>query len=242
MESNPKMIHKMQRMHIGHIVILTVLVLSTVMLCSALTYADTSGNVTLSVGQSFNVMGTTEAGFTNSRDYQMTALDAANPMPGGKNGGSYTFTLSGDEEHIFTTSGDGGTVSEPALYFAHAGVYEYTVEPLTKAPSEKYTYEDTKYTVRIYVKNNPVKAGDLIVEKIVCENNKGEKPDYIRYHCSYKGAPAEPEGDKDSDRGTVTKTGDTSNLVMWSVTFAFVTSMLLFLLLRRRRENNKNRS
>ena len=232
------MIHRMQRTHIGHAVILAVLVLSTVMLCSAHTFADTSGNVTLSVGQSFNVMGTTEEGFTDSREYQLSANDASNPMPGGATGGTYTFTLSGDEEHVFTTSGDGGTVSEPALYFSQAGVYEYTVEPLTAAPNDKYSYEDTTYTVRIYVKNNPLKAGDLIVEKIVCENNQGEKPDYIRYHCSYTGDPAEPEGDDDPDKDTGTKTGDTSGIVMWSVIFALVTAMLIILLYRRHRENN----
>lgn len=113
-----------------------------------------------------------------------------------------------------------------------------------KAPSEKYTYEDTTYTVKIYVKNNPLKAGDLIVEKIVCENNQGEKPDYIRYHCSYQGeAPApEDETDRTTDKGTATKTGDTSNIVMWAATFALVTAMLIILLLRRHREKNMNRS
>ncbi len=238
------MIHKMQRMHIDHIAILAVLILSMVMLCSAHTYADTSGNVTLSVGQSFNVMGTTEDGFTNSREYQLSANDASNPMPGGASGGAYTFTLSGDQEHVFTTSGDGGAVSEPALYFSHAGVYEYTVKPLTQAPSDKYTYEDTTYTVRIYVKNNPLEAGDLIVEKIVCENNQGEKPDYIRYHCSYKGEAPVPEEDEggDPDKGTATKTGDTSNIVMWAVTFALVAAMLMILLFRRHRENKMNKS
>lgn len=232
--------------------------MSAVMLCSALTYADTSGNVTLSVGQSFNVIGTTENGFTNSRDYQLTAADASNPMPGGKYGGAYTFTLSGDQEHVFTTSGDGGTVSEPALYFSNAGVFEYTVKPLTTEPNSKYDYEDTTYTVRIYVKNNPLKSGELIVEKIVCENNQGEKPDYIRYHCSYKGeAPApviddQPENtepdtspaddDDTAGEGKLIKTGDTSNLMIWAVTFVMVTAMLVIMLFRRRRENNENRS
>ena len=237
-------------MHIHHILILAVLVLSTVMLCSVYTYADTSGNVTLSIGQSYNIMGETEGGFSNSRDYQLTAADSSNPMPDGKLGGTYTFTLSGDEELVFTTSVDGGTVSEPALYFSHAGVDEYTVKPLTQAPSERYTYEDTTYIVKIYVKNNPLEAGDLIVEKIVCENNQGEKPDYIRYHCSYKGEAPVPEEDEDDDpdeggdpdKGTATKTGDTSNIVMWAVTFALVAAMLMILLFRRHRENKMNRS
>ena len=221
-------------MHIGHIVIVAVLVLSTVMLCSAHIFADTSGNVTLSIGQSFNIMGTTEAGFSDSRDYQLKAENSSNPMPDGKLGGAYIFTLSGDDELIFTTSGDSGKVSEPALYFSVAGVYEYTVEPLTSAPNERYEYEDTVYTVRIYVKNNPLKPGDLIVERIVCENNQGEKPDYIRYHCSYKGAPPKPD---DPDKGTTANTGDTSNVTIWSVTFVLVTAMLLIMLIRRRREN-----
>lgn len=249
------MIHRMQRMHIGHIAFLAVLILSAVMLCSAHTYADTSGNVTLSVGQSFNVMGEEEEGFSDSRDYQLVANDSSVPMPGGNYGGTYTFTLSGDEEHVFTTSGDGGKVSEPALYFSNPGVYEYTVKPLTSEPNEKYDYEDTTYNVRIYVKNNPLVAGDLIVEKIVCENNQGEKPDYIRYHCSYKGEAVEPEDpdddpDEDTDdepgedspkKGTKVKTGDTSALMVWGVTFALVTAMLMILLFRRRRDNNNNR-
>ena len=238
------MIHRMQRIRIVHILVMTVLVISTVMLCSAHTFADTSGNVTLSVGQSFNVMGTTEAGFSNSRDYQLTANAASNPMPGGTSGGAYTFTLSGDAEHIFTTSGDGGKVNEPALYFSHAGVYEYTVKPLTAAPNARYSYEDTTYTVRIYVENNPLKSGDLIVKKIVCDNNQGEKPDYIRYHCSYKGEAAtndDEEEDEDSDKGTAARTGDTSNLVMWSVILALVTAMLIFLLVKRHREDKENR-
>lgn len=236
------MIHRIQRIRIVHILIMAVLILSAVMLCSAHTFADTSGNVTLSVGQSFNVMGTTGEDFNDSRDYQLTALDPSNPMPADSEGGVYTFTLTGDDEHVFTTSGDGGTVDEPALYFSHAGVYEYTLEPLTTEPDERYEYEDTTYTVRIYVKNNPLKSGDLIVEKIVGENNQGEKPDYIRYHCSYKGEPAPPEGDKDDpDKGSRVKTGDTSGIVMWSVTFALVTAMLIFLLIRRRRDNEDNR-
>ena len=232
-----------------HILILTVLALSTVMLCSAQTFADTSGNVTLSVGQSFNVMGTTEEGFSDSRDYQLTASDSSNPMPAGTSGGAYTFTLTGDDEHVFTTSGDGGTVNEPALYFSHAGVYEYKLMPLTTEPDERYDYEDTTYTVRIYVKNNPLKSGDLIVEKIVCENNQGEKPDYVRYHCSYKGEAIDPDDDPDDeddtdkdkgpDKGNKTKTGDTSNIVMWAVTFALVSAMLMILLIRRRRENDR---
>lgn len=232
----------MHSLHIDRVLVLAALILSVVLLCSAPSYADTSGNVTLAVGQSFNKTGEIPDDFDGSRQYEFSANDSGDPMPNGQTGGTYVFTLTDDQELVFTTSGDGGKVSEPALYFTHAGVFEYTVKPLTAEPDENYTFENTVYTVRIYVENNPLKAGDLIVRKIVCENNQGEKPDYIRYHCSYTGPAPEPDEPDKPDKPVVTpgiNTGDYSNLTLWVSVLALAVSMFFFMIFRGRKENRR---
>lgn len=226
-------------MHIGHKFLLGALIICAVMFCSARVYADTSGNVTMKVGQSLVKTGQVPDGFNVTREYSLKANDPSNPMPGSKTGGEYRFSLTGDDQIVFTTSGDGGAVAEPAIYFDHAGVYEYTLKPLTGEPGDGYEYEDTVYTVRMYVENNPLKTGDLIVRKIVAVKTDGSKPDVITYHCKYTGPAPDPI---DDDDGKKIRTGDTSGLAMWSTICVSMTVMLILLLFRRRRENEHNRN
>lgn len=228
------MANKMHSMHISRVLIMVALVISVALFCSAPVYAF--DNVTLTVSQSFNKTGEIPGGFDGSRDYILTAADPGNPMPAKSAGGEYRFTLKEDDELVFTTS-TGGPVSEPALYFTHAGVYEYTVQPLTAEPDSRYEFEDTVYTVRIYVENNASGENGLRVMRIVCDNNQGEKPDYIRYHCSFTGKA--PSGETEKSSGI--KTGDTSNIAIWISVLAMSIIMLMVILLRRRRGDKEDR-
>lgn len=238
------MVSKNRIQKLNHMLAFIAVIMVAGFLCAAplrVSALTESGNVTVTVYQSFNKMGQSD-GIDDTRSYMLEALDSSNPMPAGSSGGAYTFSLSGDDSCVFETSVTGEAGAEPALYFTHAGVYEYSLTPLTEEPNSRYTYEDTVYTVRVYVENLSDGSG-LAVRKIVCQKSDNEKPDSITYHCSYKGEAENivPDRGKPHEKTNPLKpkTGDTSNIAMWSILLVITSAMLLFFILKRRNDRER---
>lgn len=122
-------------------------------------FAESGGSVDIAVSQVFTVFGTDATPDTGA-DYSLKANGDA-PAPTGASGGEYTFSLTGNDSRTISISYD------------HAGVYEYRLS-CSGAGGQGYTYDNEKYTVRVYVKNT--ESGGLDAE-FFAEKSDGNKAD-----------------------------------------------------------------
>lgn len=91
--------------------------------------------------------------------FVLKAADSKTPMPDGKSGGSYSFTINGAD-----------SVALPEIEYSSAGKYTYTVSEVDTALAG-YTYDAAVYTVAVTVENSGgVKIAD--VEITMSKNGK----------------------------------------------------------------------
>lgn len=122
-------------------------------------FAESGGSVDIAVSQVFTVFGTDATPDTGA-DYSLKAKGDA-PAPTGASGGEYNFFLTGNDSKTISIS------------YEHAGVYEYHLS-CSGAGGQGYTYDNEKYTVRVYVKNT--ESGGLDAE-FFAEKSDGNKAD-----------------------------------------------------------------
>lgn len=147
---------------------------------------------------------------------RLTADSASTPMPAGQTGGSYDVTLNGP-----------GMLRFPAISYDHVGIYTYTIREL-KGDVERCTYDDSVYTVTVYVRNNKDYTA-LTTTVVFTDQNGGPKPNNDLFKNVYTPAPA---------NGNVTPTGVADHWPKFLAGSAalFAVSGVLALNLRRKEE------
>lgn len=192
-----------------------------------------AASIYLEVNQEFSVENGTPP--TDTFDYKLTALSEKNPMPKNSQGGEFSFSIQGGAKHTI------GPMAYPLT-----GVYAYKLEQTVNKESEGYTYDKRIYEITVYVKN--AKGGGSAAELIV-KNEKGEKVSNIAYQNSYDKKEKDPVTKKpgvDTPKGSgigtshaaPIKTGDTSNIVLWTAfALAALISLCVILIIGKRRNN-----
>lgn len=146
----------------------------------------------------------------------MKALDDANPMPGGRVGGTASID-------ILVQNRKGNTGTFAPMTFDHVGTYKYQLwqKPGTH---KRGTYDDTVYTMTVTVTNS---ADYESLEAIVTfrDDEGGPKPDNDLFHNSYA-----------SDPGTITPTGVADDWPYYLAASAALLLMSLILLTKLRRK------
>ena len=131
--------------------------------------------------------------FDSAVKYEIKAIDsettdaAETPMPGGRVGGTYEFTLKGKDAEVkfpFNSKADN------AISFQHAGIYAYEVRSAVQGEHGDYTYDSEVFTVKVQALNS--KDG-VTLEKMVVVDSEGEKPKDVEFnHVFGKEYPPDP--------------------------------------------------
>ncbi len=121
------------------------------------------------------------AGADNNFDYQITAADAASPMPSDASGGVYYFSLKG------TASGNLAL----NINYTKPGYYHYTVKGNVASPKEGYTYDNHVYTMMIMVVRG---SNGLQVGAITIQDEDLAKYDSLQFKTGYTAKPAAAGG------------------------------------------------
>lgn len=152
--------------------------------------------------------------------YMIQSVEDGNPMPENSVKGSYSFKID-----------DAGKYTIP-LFFQHAGIYNYTINQVIERKKD-YTFDDTKYTVTVYVKN--AESGGLASEVIV-KNGNEKKCSEIGFYNSYNFKQmAKKTSDGKDKRSNVAKTGDDSPLVKWAA-FAILSFVCILVILNKKKK------
>lgn len=103
-------------------------------------------------------------------EYDLTALEEGSPMPDDSQNNIYSFSMSGTENRKIGP-----------MIFSHGGIYRYEVKQNISGKKENYRYDETVYTVEVYVKNE---EHGLTAEVIVL-NEAGSKCESIQFENTY---------------------------------------------------------
>jgi len=143
-------------------------------------------------------------------EYQLTALMEGIPMPDDTDeAGVYHFKLDGkDQINIYVD-------------YAHAGFYQYQIEPVISKEYTGYTYDKSVYVANVHVKN----SSQGLETTVVITNSDDEKIENIVYQHTYEV----------EDNGLV-KTGDDARPMMYAILCC--ASMLVFFVVIKRREED----
>ena len=130
------------------------------------------GIVTFKVQQIFTGPGVPTTNPDRTCSYQLTAQPISNPMPFSRTRSNYVFSIEGDADS------DIGPIA-----FTEPGIYSYEIRNTTN-PKPYYTYDQTIYTVDIWV------TRDLSCGMVVYRED-GEKTTEIQYAHAYDAADIE---------------------------------------------------
>lgn len=180
--------------------------------------AEQIAETAIGVEQIFKTEYSVPANLNRSFSYQLKALDEENPMPEGSRDGVYRFQLK-----------DSRKTQIGPIQYEHGGLYEYELRQEVGEKEKGYTYDETIYRVKVYVRNT--RDGRLACQ-LVMENEKGEKTDGAVFRNSYQGSqPKSP---------SAVKTGDTQTPFFWILILA-VTLLIIAVtagtVIRRRRKD-----
>lgn len=187
-------------------------------------------SISLEINQGFSVENGTPP--TDTFNYKLTALDEKNPMPEDSQGGEFSFSIKGSAKHTIG-----------AMLYQSAGIYSYKLEQSVKKETEGYTYDKRTYEITVYVKST---EGAGRTAELIIKNEKGEKVSKIDYQNSYDKKEKEPvtkkpgiDNPKGSGIGTShsapIKTGDTSNIALWTVlALTALVSLLVIIMMSKR--------
>lgn len=149
---------------------------------------------------------------------ELTANDAASPMPDGAVEGVYALTLKAEETgHILVD-------------FQKPGVYTYTVRQRCGNRPE-CCYDDRVYCVTVWVTNDD--DGGLAAGVTACIDQQTEKQSAVAFDNAYEvietQAPAAAEI-------TTPKTGDSSHNILWATLMTLSLAGAVVMLCRGKRE------
>ncbi len=176
-----------------------VLLVISVMTCGAVfsfAASDTDQNATLTVDQTFQIIGAKPSDLDETCEYTITAVTTDAPMPGGKSGGSYTFPLSNDgskSDSITFTNACGTAEGAHVINFTKAGEYEYTITPpkaVVSGVTEGYTLDEAAYNIKVSVVNS--ENGLIVTAMTVNSKADTTKKPAIHYTHKYKSKGPKP--------------------------------------------------
>lgn len=126
----------------------------------------------------------------------LKADDAADPLPDGAAGGTYTLAIDGP-----------GTATFPAITYATPGIYTYTVYQQAGA-NDACTYDDAVYTLAVYATNAEDGSGLEVTAALHPAGDAADKLGTAKFTNVYPTAPepAEPEVGQPAEQ--LSKTGD----------------------------------
>lgn len=158
-----------------------------------------------------------------AEDYtiQLKADDASFPMPEGSDGGVYTLTITGPDTKNF-----------PTITYDRVGIYTYTIYQVAGS-SRRCTYDDSVYTLTVYVTNAEDGSG-LEATAVLRLDPDGDKLSGAEFTNKYRSAQPAPDPVNPSSP----RTGDESNLVLYTGLCA-VSMGMIAVLLRKRKEAKK---
>lgn len=202
--------------------------------------AESGADASIRVEQSFT-LDSRHQNIADTFQYQLHPTDAAYPMPEGTTtDGNYYFSISGTN-HL-----DLGKI-----HYERTGIYTYEVSQVIPKDTADYTYDTEVYTVQVVVKN--AADGGLTAEIWLPVNASGAKQETISFANSYdkeykintpkqngNGDTKQPAGN--TDKVQKVKTGDSSELTLWTVTAAAALGFLFILVIKRKREYEKSES
>lgn len=164
----------------------------------------------IKVSQNFEVKNGNNPAAGAGFEYQLTALTAGIPVPDGTDeAGVYHFELDGKDEINIHVD------------YAHAGFYQYQIEPVISKEYTGYTYDKSVYIANVHVKN----SSQGLETTVVITNPDDEKIENIVYQHTYEV----------EDNGLV-KTGDDARPMMYAILCC--ASMLVFFVVIKRREED----
>lgn len=140
----------------------------------------------------------------------LKADDASYPMPEGSDGGVCTMTITGAD-----------TKNLPTVTYDRVGIYTYTIYQ-TAGSNAKCTYDDTVYTLTVYITN--AEDGDgLDATAVLYPDTEGDKQPCAGFENVYETVkPVDP------------KTGDDSSPVLYAVLIAASIGVIAALFLTRK--------
>lgn len=148
-------------------------------------------------------------------EYDLTALEEGSPMPDDSQNNIYSFSMSGTENRKIGP-----------MIFSHGGIYRYEVKQNISGKKENYRYDETVYTVEVYVKNE---EHGLTAEVIVL-NEAGSKCESIQFENTYTvpGTEMTPAPFPNVTPGAVpaVRTGDTNSLGMYVILLGLAVLMM----------------
>lgn len=99
------------------------------------------------------------------------------------------------------------------------GIYRYEAYQIVEESREGYQYDSSHYTIDVYVKNA---ADSGLAAEIVIQNEKEEKCESIVFTNRFEAHTGtdQPEGGKGQSAANPAKTGDNTNIDLWSFLIA----------------------
>lgn len=150
---------------------------------------------------------------------KIKADDIAYPMPERSENGIYTMTITGaDTENI------------PAITYSKVGIYTYTIYQV-KGTNGKCTYDDTVYTLTVYITNAEDGSG-LETMAVLYPDEESSKQSGAEFNNVYE-TKLEPTAPSDAPT-----TGDESNLVLYIV-LVCASSAIIFVLILNIKKKDK---
>lgn len=200
---------------------------------------QTQADLNLPVVQKFTVKNALHDAVNKKGSYELTALDAENPMPEGSTEGRHSFEINGNGQ------------AELSMTYFHGGVYKYRICQTTPE-ADRYSYDRRIYTVTVYVENG--QNGELTTQ-VIAENEKKEKCENISFENSYtgkdipgtqtQGSPKPGSQNQGSQNpaggGDQTRTGDNTPLAVWIAMLVIALSgIAAVFMLKRKAESEKD--
>ena len=185
-----------------------------------------AGNALIPVRQTFTVISNPDgASLTNTFTYTLKADVPTDPMPAGSIGGTYTFTMSGNQ---MLNIG-------PINSYTVPGTYRYKLKQ-TNDGTQYYGYDATEYEVIVTVIN-----GALGLESKVAIKKGGVKVAMATFANNYnKPAPRPSPSPKAPGGVAIPKTQDASSLAMWISVFGISISIVLIRILWMMKERKQS--
>ena len=190
--------------------------------------AEPENTVSLPVSQTVKLEGEGAKAEDAEVQYVLTALEANAPMPEGTEDGTYTFSLTGEQE-----------MTLPAMEFTGAGEWHYEL----RASSEKGSVRPEKVTITVYV----LGEGGSLESFVIVTGEDGAKCELsfevtVTAEEPEKPEPEKPEPEKPEPvtpggGETLPKTGDTFPLGTYGA--VALTSVILLVLLNGRRKKDE---
>mgnify|MGYP005773580093 CR=1 FL=1 len=213
--------------------------IGTVLVSVSAWAAEPSVSVSLPVEQQFENKGGQDPDDTFY--YSLTAEDSTAPLPGAESEDTYVFSMTGTQD-----------IRLEEIIYTVPGVYRYEVSQTVEKEKDGYQYDESRYTVEVYVEN---RDGQELKAEVILLNEKGEKCKEIVFKNAYEKKQQGSQGSSGGssltgkDTGQTSsksvKTGDDTEVSFWLSLIGVSLALTLILItvqcsMRRKKAENRN--